>query len=329
MPKSSRSEVPLWGYLSVGRLWSALETGRGPAPPGHGQLAIPIECPVSRERRGHPHRPVARGESAKGAGRCRKPIRHKMRRPIGTALRTLVWDILLRCRSKNRMKADEELKPGRVIWLRYIRPSKVPIEYKELENKDSVIISSPEVSEPSIVETPIAVEEDVEPVDRPLTFLEKLDSLERLEQNTTPMATVKEVNAPPVNDAKADPVVELNKTDSTLHIHNVKAGETFYAISKLYKVNVLDLLDWNELTINDKLSIDQKIKVYTIDRLSQQSESEKATKEPDYEEYVVSSGDTLYSIARSKGVKVEDLLDWNNKTEASIRLGEVLKIKKR
>ncbi|MEM9391125.1 MAG: transglycosylase SLT domain-containing protein, partial [Bacteroidota bacterium] len=56
-----------------------------------------------------------------------------------------LWDISQKygvkkkkLRIKNRMKADEVLKPGRVVWLRYIRPAKVPIEYKDIVEPEPV-----------------------------------------------------------------------------------------------------------------------------------------------------------------------------------------------
>ncbi len=253
---------------------------------------------------------------------------------------------LKKLQTKNRMKPGEELKPGRVVWLRYIRPDKVPIEYREVQKKE-VPISLPDSSqmivksegvEPSQTSMGSDVSELVEEndIDRPLTFLEKLDSLESLEKHQTE----ERVNEEKENNIEVETtkIEVLNKTtqpplaqDSVLHIHTVEAGETFYSISKQYNVTVMDVLDWNRLSIGDKLSIDQKVKIY---RSSSEPENELEWYEmaqnrgATYMEYVVREGDTLYSIAKANNVKVEELLDWNEKVDSNIKLGEVLKIKK-
>lgn len=245
-------------------------------------------------------------------------------------------------RTKNRMKPDESLKPGRVVWLRYIRPGKVPVEYKDIEEEKAapveetplILTKVDSTSTENTADTDVSIgNEKNEEVNQPLTFLQKLDSLEKLDQEQTILITNPSdsvvVEEAPILIPKETLETETRQ-DSVVRIHSVTAGETFYAISKKYKVSVLDILEWNNLTISDKLSIDQKIKVFEkSDTTSNKSDTaEKAQNEGStYQEYVVKEGDTLYSIARSNGVKVEDLLDWNGKTEATIKLNEILKIK--
>src|SRR5690606_34280175 len=46
---------------------------------------------------------------------------------------------------KNRMKKGEQAKPGRVLWMRFVRPKDEPIEYKQvdnLENDDPALVVS-------------------------------------------------------------------------------------------------------------------------------------------------------------------------------------------
>ncbi|MEM8565075.1 MAG: LysM peptidoglycan-binding domain-containing protein [Bacteroidota bacterium] len=265
-----------------------------------------------------------------------------------------LWDVsqkygvkLKKLYTKNRMKSGKELKAGRVIWLRYIRPAKVPVEYKELGK----LPYNTHGSQENIVADKTSDKEglagDVKPADlvevnqvssnmaEPLTFLQKLDSLERLEKalvKTDPKVDSVNISSPLTTTIKRPASVkEEYNSDSVVHIHNVSAGDTFYAISKKYQVNVLDLLKWNELSINDKLSVNQKIKVYNRkmeDTAKQLIPKTEQNADSTYIDYEVKEGDTLYSIARKNGVKVEDLLDWNKKNDASIKLGEVLKIKK-
>src|SRR5690606_17831029 len=40
---------------------------------------------------------------------------------------------LSKLKQKNRIEDDEALKPGRVLWLRFIRPEHIPVEYRHVE----------------------------------------------------------------------------------------------------------------------------------------------------------------------------------------------------
>ncbi|MEM7109058.1 MAG: LysM peptidoglycan-binding domain-containing protein [Bacteroidota bacterium] len=263
-----------------------------------------------------------------------------------------LWDIsqkygvkLRKLYTKNRMKPDEALKAGRVIWLRYIRPAKVPVEYKEVQAPPTKTYGNDEKGLTDIAESVndelnMTTSDTLESKqllvhDEPKTFLQKLDSLDRLELSlnerdenvdltSLKQTKTKKVEGSAMFESKA-------VVDSIAHIHTVSAGDTFYAIAKKYGINVVDLLRWNALSINDKLSIDQKIKVYKpsksiiVEKVDVKSDQNG---DATYIDYQVKEGDTLYSIARKNGVKVEDLLDWNDKNDLNITLGEILKIKK-
>jgi membrane-bound lytic murein transglycosylase D len=43
-------------------------------------------------------------------------------------------------------------------------------------------------------------------------------------------------------------------------------------------------------------------------------------------EHEVRNSDTLYSIARKYGVTIKDLMEWNNKKDFTLAVGEKLKI---
>ena len=270
---------------------------------------------------------------------------------------------LKKLRVKNRMDAQEQVKAGRVIWLRYIRPSKVPVEYRELEPKQPgpVVVQNPGTTDTTTQTAPTdtsnTVEDMEEAKNRPLTFLEKLDSLERL--NNRKEDTVKSIVPPPTQAAgeQADPnmipgstglppTMEASQTsedgpaeevpmqpDSVLRIHVVSKGETYYSISKTYNVTVMDILKWNNLHINDKLGIGQQVKVYERPSKPQLppegSPLPPSSLEPNsYIIYTVIEGDTLYSIARSHRVSVKEIMEWNDKKDMGVTLGEKLKIQK-
>ena len=116
------------------------------------------------------------------------------------------------------------------------------------------------------------------------------------------------------------PEPELEEISMQKVVHTVKKGDTYYGISKQYGNSVLDLLEWNELEIHDKLSIGQKLEVYVKEKPSSQPEGK------DHILHTVQAGETLFSISRTYGVSVPELLKWNEKADSSLKVGEKIKI---
>lgn len=100
-------------------------------------------------------------------------------------------------------------------------------------------------------------------------------------------------------------------------IHQVEAGETLYALSRKYDVNVQLIKQANDESVSN-LSIGQNVLI----PLNQQPDSDEAIL------HTVSTSETLYSISRLYSVKVDDLKQWNNLDENSISVGQKLVIKK-
>jgi membrane-bound lytic murein transglycosylase D len=46
-------------------------------------------------------------------------------------------------------------------------------------------------------------------------------------------------------------------------------------------------------------------------------------------EHVVQASDTVYSIARKYGVTIKELMEWNNKKDFALTVGEKLKVLKK
>jgi membrane-bound lytic murein transglycosylase D len=108
--------------------------------------------------------------------------------------------------------------------------------------------------------------------------------------------------------------------------HIVKQGETLYAIAKQYNLAVMDLVNWNKLNLQEGIKPGQVIKL--VD--SQPVEVETPVAPPAKEiEHEVKSTDTLYSIARKYNVTIKELMEWNNKKDFTLSIGERLKIKSR
>ncbi|MDX9799859.1 MAG: LysM peptidoglycan-binding domain-containing protein [Spirochaetia bacterium] len=97
-------------------------------------------------------------------------------------------------------------------------------------------------------------------------------------------------------------------------IHAVKKGETLYSISRMYDVSLDKILIKNK--IDDSSKIKAGYKLIIPDQKSVESK-----------EYVVSKGDTLYSIARKNNIKIESLLEENSFNKKTvIKIGQKINI---
>jgi membrane-bound lytic murein transglycosylase D len=102
--------------------------------------------------------------------------------------------------------------------------------------------------------------------------------------------------------------------------HVVQAGETLYAIAKMYGVGVMDLVNWNNLDLQ------QGIKPGLVLKLSDSQEITQAVATQKEVEHQVKPSDTLFSIARQYGVTIKELMEWNGKKDFSLAVGEKLKV---
>ena len=95
--------------------------------------------------------------------------------------------------------------------------------------------------------------------------------------------------------------------------HLVQKGETLYSIARLYNVSL------DEILIANKIEDPSKIKAgYNLIIPS------KITEKKDYK---VEKGDTLYSVAKSHNVNINDLLRENNfNKDTVIKVGQIIKI---
>jgi LysM repeat protein len=105
--------------------------------------------------------------------------------------------------------------------------------------------------------------------------------------------------------------VGLEKKDNKWFIaHQIEMGETFYALSVRYGVEVEDIMKSNpDVTV---LSLGQQILIPYSDL--------------PYFIHVVRPGETLYAISKKYGVNSEDIKAWNNLSASDIQPGDRLQI---
>lgn len=106
-------------------------------------------------------------------------------------------------------------------------------------------------------------------------------------------------------------IIPGKKNNTSSNEYVVKKGDTLYGIANKYNVSVDNLKSYNNLS-TDSLSIGQLIKI--------------PDNKVNSNEYVVKSGDSLYSISRKYGVSVDELMSVNNLKSTVLSVGQVLKI---
>ena len=107
---------------------------------------------------------------------------------------------------------------------------------------------------------------------------------------------------------------------NNMFMYTVKAGDTLYGIAQKYNTSVQKIMDLNYLK-NTNLTIGQVL------RIPEMFTPENEMILPNYINYVVKAGDTLYSIAKKYGISVDTLIKDNSLTSNSLNVGTSLKIR--
>ncbi|RAK67049.1 LysM peptidoglycan-binding domain-containing protein [Hymenobacter edaphi] len=127
--------------------------------------------------------------------------------------------------------------------------------------------------------------------------------------------------------------------------HTVQPKETLYAVARRYNLRPADLIQWNALPPNPSLQLGQVLRLTPPPTGAAPAAATKpaapapakpaapATAKPvspataaGAVKHTVAAGETMYSISRKYGVKPEQLMQWNGKTDPAVRLGEVLTV---
>jgi membrane-bound lytic murein transglycosylase D len=253
-------------------------------------------------------------------------------------------------RRYNRLSStDATLTAGTTLWLASVKPKDAdkmtaPAEVVQVDNGQTFSWGASGETEPTVSVKPAAVplatvpsvagtSSSSTPTTTPATgpvvvqastaasvlaekTLEPKDSV----QNIQPNAAVA-VAPDTATQQTIEVVVPENKGE-----HIVKQGETLYAIAKQYNLAVMDLVNWNKLNLQEGIKPGQVIKLIDSQPVEVETPAVAPVKEIEHE---VKSTDTLYSIARKYNVTIKELMEWNNKKDFTLSIGERLKIKSR
>ncbi|ADB36538.1 LysM peptidoglycan-binding domain-containing protein [Spirosoma linguale] len=150
---------------------------------------------------------------------------------------------------------------------------------------------------------------------------------------TRPTAAEK-VNTEPKEVASSTRSAGAGSVNRSASTHTVEAGQTYYSISKLYGLTVDELLSLNNLTVDNKLEVGQKLALKSIPggRLVQPSATDKSSSATESSSgvtyHTVAKGETMFRISQIYGVTVEQIQLWNKLTDVGVKVGQKIKILK-
>ncbi|MBQ6495231.1 MAG: LysM peptidoglycan-binding domain-containing protein [Bacilli bacterium] len=102
--------------------------------------------------------------------------------------------------------------------------------------------------------------------------------------------------------------------------YTVKKGDSLYSIAKKYDTTVNELISINKLK-NTNLSIGQKLQI------PETYNNENSITLPNYINYTVKKGDTLYSIAKKYNITPDTIIKDNSLQSNTLSIGQNLKIR--
>jgi len=228
-------------------------------------------------------------------------------------------------RHYNHLADDEAVRPGLVLWLSHLRPRSVAAEYQSVPGTRPVAAAPrPAALRP----TPPPPAED----DTTQEELAKINDLPTevpgppVQSLPTPRPVVAAV-AYPTRPAEVAPVsVRPAPTPSARtnpdfsHPYLVAPGETLYALARRVGVRPAELAAWNNLLPTVPLRAGQLL------HLSPSAAEPTLAVAASNGLYVVSRGDTFYSIARRYSCSVAALLAHNERPDLTLHVGETLRV---
>jgi membrane-bound lytic murein transglycosylase D len=230
-------------------------------------------------------------------------------------------------RRYNRLKTNEEIKAGTTIWL----ASKKPRNFDdELDAEQVIEVDNGSTFAWTAEPAPAATGDSkstVAPSDNTAGAAGLVITKEAATiNNNNEKGLDSAQNIQPVNAAlqvdTAQNAEQVAVTFPKKNEHVVQPKETLYGIAHTYNVGVMDLARWNNLNIQDGIKPGQVLKL--SDGLT--ASNDLPVKEIEHE---VKNTDTLYGIARKYGVTIKDLMEWNNKKDFNLAIGEKLRIQGR
>ncbi len=131
----------------------------------------------------------------------------------------------------------------------------------------------------------------------------------------TTVNELKRLNNLTSNNLFVGQILELPKGEmqDEYEIYTVQNGDSLYSIANRFNISVLDLIDYNGLPTTI-LTVGETLKI------------PRNEVNPNENVYIVKRGDTLYRIANTYGVTIDDLINANNLSSNILSVGQQIVI---
>ncbi len=215
----------------------------------------------------------------------------------------------------NRMKREDPLKPGLVLWLRFIRPQQVPVTYRAVPNEGPQPLLAQQPAESPRGSANPNDSDDNLVAEEPASDVPALLANERAD---SPRAAETE----PAYGAVPEDDGWRGNEETSRRTHTVAPRETLYGIARRYQLSATQLAKYNALEVSEPLRVGQTL------YLTPPGEQAKRAAQQALVVHEVQTGETMFQIARQHGVTIQNLMEWNNKTGFDLAAGEQLKVYK-
>ena len=218
----------------------------------------------------------------------------------------------------NRMKREDALPPGLVLWLRFIRPQHVPVTYRP--SPDATNQPSLAQQNPSSTELPRRASKPTDPDDSLVVgaSASELPTLLANEGGNSPRTAATE----PVYGNPSEDDGWRGSEETNRRTHTVAPRETLYGIARRYQLSATQLAKYNALEVSEPLRVGQTLYLAPPEEQAQRAEQQALLM------HEVQAGETMFQIARQHGVTIQNLMEWNNKSGFDLAAGEQLKVYK-
>ena len=98
---------------------------------------------------------------------------------------------------------------------------------------------------------------------------------------------------------------------STSDTHIVQKKETLYSISRTYGLSLKDIKKWNGIGANNRIYPCMRLSIVPPVEQPAKGIASECLEQPTYNTHVVQKGETLYSIAATYGITVNQVKAWN------------------
>ena len=139
--------------------------------------------------------------------------------------------------------------------------------------------------------------------------------------SVTELAEINKVNAQNLQLGQVLTIPSKSGTNpNNMFMYTVKSGDSLYSIAQKYGTTVKAIQDLNYLK-------DTNLTIGQVLRIPETYTKEDEMTLPNYINYIVKSGDSLYSIAKKYNIDVNTLIKDNSLTTTNLKLGQNLKIR--